>query len=201
MELSDDIRHLAEDYLEHKNKFEVLNQKNLESISTIQFSKGRYYYLFPFQNELGGFNKGRLLKSKPSKFKNVYEYGFDEDEKLISIVEHISETISNKSFVERFGTEEQIYTYVGGIRKLRNVMLVYHNDNYSVDRVLNWGEYGWYKDVFHYDDNGRLIKIEKTACEHDNINPTISTIVFSYKENTISTIVQHFSNSYEKRLY
>lgn len=160
--LSEHIKDLALDYLEHKDQFDVFYRKNLERLSSIQFSKGRYYYLYPFQNELGGFSKGRLLKSKPSKFKNVYEYGFDEDGKIISIIEHVTDSISNKSFVERHGNEERVYTYVGGMCKLRNVLHIFFRDDNIVSEVLNWGEYGWYKDIFHYDD-GRLTKIEKIA--------------------------------------
>lgn len=202
MELSDrNIKILAEDYLENKSSYDVLNRKNLERLCSIQFSKGRYYYLYPFQNELGGFSKGRLLKSEPSKFKNVYEYGFDEDGKIISIVEHVTDSISNKSFVERHCNEERVYTYVGGTRRLRNVLQISHSDDHLVSEVLNWGEYGWYKDVFNYVDDGRLTKIEKIACEHDKTTPTVSTICFSYNGNTLSSIIQHFSNGYEQKLY
>ena len=201
MVLSDDIKILAEDYLENKSNFDSLNRKNLERLSSIQFSKGHYYYLYPLQNELGGFSKGRLLKSEPSKFKNVYEYGFDEDGKLISIIEHVTDSISNKSFVERHDNEERVYTYVGGMCKLRNVLHIFHRDDYIVTEVLNWGEYGWYKDVFNYNDDGRLTKIEKIACEHDKTTPTVSTICFSYDGENLSSIIQHFSNGYEQKLF
>ena len=76
-------------YSAYENSFDELYDKCLEEVSQVQFSKNRYYYIYPFENELNGQKRGRLLKTKPSIFKNVFEYGLNNDDKILYVIEHI----------------------------------------------------------------------------------------------------------------
>ena len=88
-----DINAVGVCYKTHEHSFDELFHKYVGEISQTQFSKERYYYIYPFENELNSQKRGKLLKAKPSKLKNIHEYGFDSEGNLICVTEHISESI------------------------------------------------------------------------------------------------------------
>ena len=45
-------------YSAYENSFDELYGKCLKEVSQVHFSKNRYYYIYPFENELNGQKRG-----------------------------------------------------------------------------------------------------------------------------------------------
>ncbi|MCH5352833.1 MAG: hypothetical protein J1E06_05125, partial [Acutalibacter sp.] len=183
------------------NKFDELYGKCLEEVSQVQFSKNRYYYIYPFENEFNSQKRGRLLKTKPSIFKNVFEYGLNNEGKILYVIEHISDTIKKIVFIEHTNEYLTAFTYIGKTHNLQNVTRVFNEDNNQVSYVINWGMYGWRTDRFIHDEQGRLKQVERTAKEHQKEKATNSIFELSYDNGQLNAIVQQFTNGYAQRIF
>lgn len=187
-------------YKTHENSFDELFHKYFEEVSQVQFSKSRYYYIYPFENELNGQKRGRLLKKKPSTLKNIYEYGFNHEKDLVYTIEHISSTIKKITIIEKDSEYITAFTYVGQSHRLQNVTRVFGNATTNISVVINWGIYGWRYDSFKYEDD-LLVQIERVAHEHQSEKMTNSVFHLNYVDGQLDAIAQHFCNGYECKIY
>ena len=185
-------------YSAYENSFDELYGKCLKEVSQVQFSKNRYYYIYPFENELNGQKRGRLLKTKPSVFKNVFEYGLNNEGIILYVIEHISDAIKKIILIEHTKEYMTAFTYT---HKLQNVTRVFNHENNQVSCVINWGMYGWRIDRFIYDEPGHLKQVERTAKEHQKERATNSVFELSYDNGQLNAIVQHFTNGYDQRIF
>ena len=184
-----------------ENSFEELYKKCLKEITQVQFSKNRYYYIYPFENELNSQKRGRLLKTRPSIFKNVFEYGLNNEGKIIYVIEHISDTIKKVVLIKHTKEYLTAFTYVGKTHNLQNVTCVFNDENNQVSYVINWGLYGWRIDRFIYDEQGKLKQVERTSKEHQKERTTNSVFELSYDNGKLNAIVQQFTNGYTQRIF
>ena len=196
-----DINAVGVCYKTHEHSFDELFHKYVGEISQTQFSKERYYYIYPFENELNSQKRGKLLKKQPSKLKNIHEYGFDSEGNLICVTEHISESIRKTMIIENASEYITAFTFIGGNHKLQNVTRVFRDTSGQVSAVINWGMYGWRHDSFKYNQEGLLVQVERVASEHQSNKMTDSTFYLSYVNGLLDSITQHFSNGYECKIY
>ena len=196
-----ELNEVGDCYSAYVNNFDELYGKCLEEVSQVQFSKNRYYYIYPFENELNSQKRGRLLKTKPSIFKNVFEYGLNNDGKILYVIEHISDTIKKVVLIKHTKEYLTAFTYVGKTHNLQNVTRVFNDENNQVSYVINWGMYGWRIDRFIYDEKGQLKQVERTAKEHQKERATNSIFELSYDNGQLNAIVQQFTNGHVQRIF
>ncbi|MCH5310051.1 MAG: hypothetical protein J1E58_09335 [Prevotella sp.] len=201
LKIEKDINVVRDCFWAHENSFDKLYSECLKEVAQTQFSKERYYYIYPFENELNRQKRGKLLKKQPSRLKNIHECGFDSEGNLICVTEHISESIRKTMIIENASEYITAFTFIGGNHMLQNVTRIFHDASDQVYAVINWGMYGWRFDRFKYDMQGLLKQVERTAKEHQSDKMTDSTFNLSYANGLLDSITQHYSNGYECKIY
>ncbi len=196
-----EIEQLEKNFHDYKNLFSQLLSEYTGRVTRTIYSRGWYYNIFLFENEINGFQKGRILKKKPNNINNITEYGIDADDKVILIIEHITSLIRNYTFIRYTSSNITLYKYVGGTPHLRNITEVVLSKENTIDALYNWGEYGWRIDTYRYNSLKELRSIHREAKEHQSDQIIKCDIVFNYCDEQLSTIEQHYANGYNKIIY
>lgn len=195
------IQQLKKIFQNYEKSFEVIFNEYIERIHRTVYSKGWHYNIYPFEHEIDGFHKGKLLKNKPTNLCKTYEYGFDNEGKIILIIEHITSEIRNYSFIHYKNAEINIYKYVGGVPTLQNITLIMSSENKIIDSLYNYGKYGFRIDTYSYNSIGEIYQIHREAKEHTSDQLVECNFLFKYNDGTLTEIQQLFPNGYNKIIY
>jgi hypothetical protein len=196
-----EMQRLEKIFQDYEKSFEFIINEYTGRIKWTEYSKGWYYNIYPLENEIDGFNRGKLLKNKPSKLCKVTEYGFDNNGKIILIIEHVTPEIRNYSFISYRTSYINIYKYVGGIPLLQNITTVILSENETINSLYNYGKYGFRVDTYFYNSIGKIDKMHREAKEHVSDQLIECDFLFKYDDSKLNEIQQFFPNGYNKIIY
>ena len=84
----DEIEKLRELFKSAKNDYEALKKRAEAQVVSRRWASNEYINLEPFYFEYNRFFKGKILKAKPKKVVNAYEYGFDAQDRVVFERQH-----------------------------------------------------------------------------------------------------------------
>lgn len=197
------IKQLEGEFQNHNYRefFDILLNEYIKRVKRTVYSKGWYYNVYPFENEIDGFRKGRLLKNKPSKINNITEYGFDNDGRVILVIEHITSEICNYSFFSYIESQITVYKYVGKIPLLQNITMAVLSKTGLIDALYNWGKYGYRIDTYFCNSSDKIHHVHRKAKEHTSSQFIECDFLFKYNDRGLSAIEQSYDNGYNKIIY
>ena len=87
-EAMDEIERLRTFLKSARDEYKALNKIAEAQVVSRRWASGSYINLEPFYFEYNRFSKGKILKAKPKKITNVYEYGFDAQDRVVFERQH-----------------------------------------------------------------------------------------------------------------
>ena len=87
-EAMDEIERLRTFLKSVRDEYKALNKIAEAQAVSRRWASGSYINLEPFYFEYNRFFKGKILKAKPKKIANAYEYGFDAQDRVVFERQH-----------------------------------------------------------------------------------------------------------------
>ena len=87
-EAMDEIERLRTFLKSVRDEYKALNKIAEAQVVSRRWASGSYINLEPFYFEYNRFFKGKILKAKPKKIANAYEYGFDAQDRVVFERQH-----------------------------------------------------------------------------------------------------------------
>ena len=111
-EAMDEIERLRTFLKSARDEYKALNKIAEAQVVSRRWASGSYINLEPFYFEYNRFFKGKILKTKPKKIVNAYEYGFDAQDRVVFERQHDGK----KSFFESlyFWGRDEVLKYEFG---------------------------------------------------------------------------------------
>ncbi len=191
---------LAKRFANAVQEYEALRKKTAVEVIRWEWAAGPYYELLPFEHLRTRF-KGKLLKIEPTKKNGCWQYGFDQQNRIVVIRQY---TELENSFYEEFFdysgevTEGVRFTYAD-TKELLNVT------KYQFEKGLllyfeRHAQMGITKEDYIY-QAGKLAKIYVKQQENGQAETTYE-IAFKYDELGVIELIENiYPNGYRKNIY
>jgi hypothetical protein len=192
---------LKQDFELHKNNYDFFFKQSEEESKKTIISKGFWFDMRPFENEIAGFKKGKECKSIPQSAKDIFVYHINNKEQIIMIEKYgqFSNIIDREFFIYEDKTLKSYYFSSGG-NNLRNIKLSIF-DGVRTINVYNYGKYGINIENYIYEDK-LLKKIQIKSKEFGNVDFSNSELIFEYADNQeLEKITKVFSAGKTKELF
>lgn len=186
-----------------KEQFDFLKEEIQRQIVNTKYSKCEYFEIIPFSYQRNGFKKGKIIDtiSSVKSTKDLYEYGFDKENRIILIKEGIS--IENQFYYQfLFYESDLIKSYLfDNVKSLRSVQFYFLNTNFEITSMISQSKYGAKEEFYVYENNKiKEIKVEPYEVRRQEPIPYKET--FDYNEvGELMRITKNFESGYSEVIY
>jgi hypothetical protein len=192
------IDFLKNDFEESQEKFLHFSEMIKSEVVKTILSKGHIFNLRPFEKEISGYHRGKIIPRMPKLFKGLYVYYFDNQKRIIKVENYKNNVFLDTEFC--FHEQGQLKSYYFNNRRLRNIKLSLIENDFT-QSVFNYGSNGCTISKYIYNKNDELTNILSNTKEHQKENWSYFEIIFTYENSELSKIMKTFSNGYSKELY